>query len=134
MVDPTGSVKALELTFYNHKHSYNQPPFSIEIPRQSRCCPVELLMDYLVHRGHNPGPLFVLHDGSPTPRLFFTDQLSVAISQCGLNPAKYKGHSFRIGAASHAADRGLSDVQIRTLGRWKSNAFHKYIRIQSMTS
>ena len=56
------------------------------------------------------------------------------IKFCGLNPARYKGHSFRIGAASHAADRGLSDAQIRVLGRWKSNAFHRYIRIPSVST
>ena len=60
--------------------------------------------------------------------------LSLAIKFCGLNPARYKGHSFRIGAASHAADRGLSDAQIRVLGRWKSNAFHRYIRIPSVST
>lgn len=54
MVDPDGTVRAL--TFYNYKHCYNQPPpFSIEIQHQSRCCPVELLMDYIAHRGHIPG-------------------------------------------------------------------------------
>ena len=27
-----------------------------------------------------------------------------------------------------AADRGWSDAKIREMGRWKSNAFKKYIR------
>lgn len=35
---------------------------------------------------------------------------------CGLDPARYKGHSFRVGAASYAVEQGLSDSQIRTLG------------------
>ena len=48
---------------------------------------------------------------------------------CGLNPSVYKGHTFRIGAASHAAERGMSDAQIRILGRSKFNAFLKYIKI-----
>ena len=30
-----------------------------------------------------------------------------------------------------AADKGMSHAQIRTMGRWKSNAFLKYIRLQS---
>ena len=51
---------------------------------------------------------------------------------CGLDPSRYKGHSFRIGAASYAEDRGLSDAQIRMLGRWKSNAFLRYIRVPSL--
>jgi hypothetical protein len=33
-----------------------------------------------------------------------------------------------IGAASFAAENGLSDAQIRSMGRWNSNAFRKYIR------
>ena len=63
-----------------------------------------------------------------------TFRLSLAIKYCGLDPSRYKGHSFRIGAASLAADAGMSDAQIRALGRWQSNAFHKYIRIPSITS
>ena len=34
----------------------------------------------------------------------------------------------KIGAASLAAEKGLSDAQIRHLGRWKSDAFKLYIR------
>lgn len=58
----------------------------------------------------------------------------MAIVLCGQTPYRYKGHSFRIGAASHAADRGLSDAQIRALGRWKSNAFQRYIRVPRLVS
>ena len=64
----------------------------------------------------------------------FALQLSEAVRLCGLDPSRYKGHSFRIGAASHAAAQGMSDSQIRILGRWKSNAFHKYIRVSSMAT
>ena len=53
---------------------------------------------------------------------------------CGLDTSRYKGHSFRIGAASHAADKGFSDAQIRTLGRWKSDAFHLYIRSEWLSA
>ena len=87
------------------------------------------MLDYLTLRGYKPGPLFMTSHGHPVSRTTFTDQLFVVLKFCGLNPARYKGHSFRIGAASHAADRGLSDTQIRVLGRWRSNAFHSYIRI-----
>ena len=71
-------------------------------------------------------------DGLPVSRSQFSNQLSSVIQFCGLSPSFYNGHSFRIGAASHAADKGLSDAQICLLGRWKSNAFLKYFRTPSL--
>ena len=73
-------------------------------------------MDYLSLRGSRPGPLFCVADGSPVSRYIFIYKLSMAIKYCGLDPSRYKGHSFRIGAASYAADAGTSDALIRALG------------------
>ena len=42
-----------------------------------------------------------------------------------LDPTKYKGHSFRNGAATLAAECGFADAQIWSIGRWKSDAFPK---------
>ena len=125
---------AFKITFGNFKHSYNVRPFSILVSRQPQSCPVELLAKYLAMRGPRPGALFITVDGAPVSRSHFSNQLSSAIQFCGLSPSVYKGHSFRIGAASHAADKGLSDAQIRLLGRWKSNAFLKYLRTPSLCS
>ena len=129
LVNNSNSIVSLKLTFQDFKHSYNQPPFSIVITRAPTFCLVQLMLDYLTLRGYKPGPLFMTSHGHPVSRTAFTDQLSLALKFCELNPERYKGHSFRIGAASHAADRGLSDTQIRVLGRWRSHAFHRYIRI-----
>ena len=41
-------------------------------------------------------------------------------------------HSFRIGAASRAAAKGMSDSQIRAFGRYNSSAFLKYIRMPTL--
>ena len=78
---------------------------------------LELLSKYLEFRGGSPGPLFSTVDGAPVARYYFSNQLSSAIRRCGLSPTFYKGHNFLVGAASHAADRGLSDAQIRLLER-----------------
>ena len=134
LIDTSQHVVAFKIVFGNFKHNYNQRPFSIVISRQASVCPVLLLLDYLAIRGNSPGPLFMNQGNSPVSRSFFTDLLNRSLRTCGLNPALYKGHSFRIGAASFAADRGMSDAQIRALGRWKSNAFLKYIRIPSMST
>ena len=134
LTDVNQGVIALKFTFLDFKHNYNQRPFSVVVNRRKKFCPVQIILDYLSLRGNRPGPLFRLADGSPVSRDIFIDELSMAIKYCGLDPSRYKGHSFRIGAASYAADAGMSDAQIKALGRWKSNAFQKYIRIPSLSS
>ncbi|MGJ8945877.1 hypothetical protein AB9K17_23585, partial [Salmonella enterica subsp. enterica serovar Kentucky] len=42
---------------------------------------------------------------------------------------KYSGDSFRIGATSTAAARGIEDSTIRTLGRWESAVYLLYVRV-----
>ena len=69
-----------------------------------------------------------LFEDQSSPAYFFFR----ACHLCDLDPSRYKGHSFRIGAASYAADRGFSDAQIRMLGRWKSNAFLRYLRVPNL--
>lgn len=40
----------------------------------------------------------------------------------------YAGHSFRMEAATTAAECGLEGSLIKVLGRWKSEAYHLYIK------
>ena len=131
---PNRQVSALQITFYNFKHQYNKSPFSIVVSRQASLCPVQSMLDYLAIRGPQMGPLFMTSDGCHVLRSKFSTLLDQCIRSCNLNPARYKGHSFRIGAATHAAIQGLSDAKIRLLGRWKSDAFKRYIRVQSLPS
>ena len=91
-------------------------------------CPVEFLLCWCHVRGSNSGPLFCLADGSGVKTEVFTHQLKGALAFCDLDCSRYKAHSFCIGAASLAAENSMSDVQIRGLGRWKSDAFKLYIR------
>ena len=134
LVDEAGNTHGYKLTFINFKHSYNQRPISISLTRRDGTCPVYFLSDYLSRRSQQEGPLFQHIDGKPVTRSFFTTHLSTVFGLCGLDTANYKGHSFRIGAASHAAECGFSDSQIRLMGRWKSDAFKKYIRTPSLTT
>ena len=93
-------------------------------------CPVSAVLAYMAVRppGPGPGPLFDFHDGSPLSRARLVQHVRQALSQAGVDTVQYNGHSFRIGAATTAAQAGLSDSLIQTLGRWKSSAFISYIR------
>ena len=123
-------VTAATIVITDFKHNSDRRPFSVVLHCASGAefCPVNYLQRYCAMRGTIPGALFCFSDGSPVKTSHFTQQLRHALNFCGLDSSKYKSHSFRIGAASWAADKGLSDAQIRHLGRWKSDAFKLYIR------
>ena len=55
-------------------------------------------------------------------------ELRSGLRLAGIQAENYAGHSFRIGAATTAANQGLSDSLIKTLGRWESAAYMLYIR------
>ena len=80
-------------------------------------------------RTSSPGPLFLFRDGTTLSRATLVAHLRTALAQVGIDASQYSGHSFRIGAATSAAQAGYSDSFIRSLGRWKSAAFITYIRI-----
>ena len=58
----------------------------------------------------------------------FVESMRTALTQAGYKAKDYAGHSFRIGAATTAAQRGIQDSLIKTLGRWESSAYTRYIR------
>ena len=134
LVDVDQRVIALKFTFLDFKHNYNQRPFSVVEIVETIFVLYKSSWTICLFVGAGQGLLFCVADGSPVSRYIFIYKLSMAIKYCGLDPSRYKGHSFRIGAASYAADAGTSDAQIRALGRWKSNAFQKYIRIPALSS
>ena len=117
------------VTFRQYKHNVSGPPHKISFGHgPSKMSPVQALKTYLQLRGSQPGPLFCSITGQPISRHAFDCQLHKTLKFCHLDGSKYKGHSFRIGAATYRAELGDSDAQIRSLGRWHSNAFLKYIR------
>ena len=92
-------------------------------------CPVAAMLAYLVVRqGGAEGPLFKFADGRPLTRERFVDNIRVALVAAGIDSAPYSGHSFRIGAATTAAKKGVGDATIKMLGRWKSAAYQLYVR------
>ena len=71
--------------------------------------------------------MFVNQQGLTRDKL--VSHLRVALTKAGINPDIYANHSFQIGAATVAHIKGIEDSTIMTLGRWKSNAYQRYVRI-----
>ena len=118
------SLNGFVIKFRSYKHSVPGVVEQISIsPQPGNACQVYHLQNFLAVRGAQKGCLFINPSGTPVASSQVTEALHGALSFVGLSPMKYKGHSFRIGAATWAMQLGKSDAQIRSSGRWHSNAF-----------
>ncbi|XP_061187281.1 uncharacterized protein LOC133195456 isoform X3 [Saccostrea echinata] len=124
-----GKAYQVNVCFKTFKHNSSGVPKFISFSHgDCKISAVEALLQYLNIRKNITGPLFLLDNSLPLTRVKFNHTLKKCLLLCGLDSSKYKGHSFRIGAATAAAFKGCTDTQIRSMGRWQSNAFQKYIR------
>ncbi|RXN02472.1 proline and serine-rich 1-like protein [Labeo rohita] len=73
-------------------------------------------------------PLFTDDFNRPATRFWFQKHLKSVLLLSGTPADNFSSHSFRIGAATTAVQKGLSQQQIQALGRWSSEAFKSYIR------
>ncbi|CAG2252211.1 unnamed protein product [Mytilus edulis] len=74
-------------------------------------------------------PLFITIDKKPLERQYFITCIKKVLDICGFNSSHYNGHSFRIGAATSAGKAKIEDHLIKTLGRWTSDSYIRYIRV-----
>lgn len=112
--------KCIEFKIPHFKHSSQSTTLHIQQNTTNpQLCSFAALHNCLDVRNHKSSvePLFSFMDGSPVSRQFFTEQLKLALSFCGLDTNKYQSHSFRIGAATLAAASESSDIQIQNMGR-----------------
>ena len=102
-----GTVTVLKLTLRNYKHSNSFTPVDIFIYPERPVCPVYLLSEYINIWGQFPGPLFSWPDACQITWSFFVTALKEDLQFCDLDISHHKTHSFRIGAASWAAAKGI---------------------------
>jgi len=132
----TGQCCAIEIHFNSFKNSNCNkaavPVLQIQ-KRGGGTCPVKILDHYLSIRPGIEGPLFISASGIPiTPRLLRV-KLKAGVSFLSLVTSRFNTHSFRIGRATDMLLEGYSESQIRAAGRWRSNAFVKYLRPSNIT-
>ena len=124
----TVSPAALSITFCHFKHHIGEP-VTIQIKAcHGTTCPVKWMQTYLLLRGLRPGALFCDLAGNPVSysqylQFFASFKAFLRLSD-HITP-----HSARIGAATHAATKGVPEGLIKQMGRWKSDAYSRYIRI-----
>ena len=71
-------------------------------------CHIAEMLPYLVIWGREEGPLFRWKGKKAVTREDLMDRLRYILKEAGIDSSKYSGHSFRIGAATMAAARGIS--------------------------
>ena len=101
-------------------------------------CPLAALDTYIKlrniqHRLVQDKALFVSNDGLPLTRKSFISKLKFTIKQLGVDDSLYNGHSLRIGAATTCGQLRIEDHLIKTLGRWSSDCYNRYIRTDQKT-
>ena len=79
-------------------------------------------------------PLFHFLDGTAVHRSWLMQNVERLLHSAGHDPRLYSSHSFRKGGAVSLQDAGVEDSIIRRSGRWKSDAFHLYVRHATIDS
>ena len=110
------------------------PSVAVTIPATgSLTCPVRLLLLYMSFfpERHSDGSVF-----SPTAELSYSYAKALLetrqrLRAIGVDGRLFGCHSYRIGAATVAARRGLPDWAVKTLGRWNSACYQRYIRMEA---
>lgn len=92
-------------------------------------CPVRLLKKYLEFRHPSfVSNLYIHYDGTNLTRYQFSSVLQRVLSFCDVS-GHFRSHSFRIGGASEAKRLGIDDETIKKWGRWVSDVYLNYIRL-----
>ena len=94
-------------------------------------CPVRAMKQLIARDIQRPphAPLFCV--GLIAQQQFIQEYVvqklqTIGISS-GLGLASWNVHSFRRGAATWAAEVGIPEAQIQTIGRWRSDSYKAYI-------
>ena len=95
-------------------------------------CAVSRLVEFVKRRPPIVGPFFCHLNGKPLTQYQFTAILKKCV--CSFQPdyGKFTSHSFRIGAATAAAMAGYSVETIKQAGRWRSDAYRRYLKPESI--
>ncbi len=123
-------AREVSIAFVSFKHHKgNEPETRILQGASPDVCPSAMLRDYAKHRPvHWTGLLFVWKSGEQVEVREVRCCLPCCLAMAEEDAVDLSPHSFRIGAVSNAVARGASEGQLCMMGRWRSNAYMRYVR------
>ena len=131
--------KKIQIVLYTSKtHGQESGPQKVKIaaadPKKVEkmfFCPFSAVLHFMSTRGSYKSEeeqFFVFADRSPVCPHHFRSTLRSLISKIDLDPLLYDVHSFRSGRTCDLYKFGYSIDQIKSMGRWKSNAVYRYLK------
>lgn len=151
---PERQLRWRDLTFVSESHVRVHLAFSkTDLKQQgvdvdlygdgSAACPVRNLLALRAAAGHDDQPHALVFDGGDGVQVhrdrWFVHQMRQLLQlveerwKVGLRPELFSGHSLRQGAATSAWLSGVPEAAIMALGRWRSRAYVRYVRIPAPT-
>ncbi|CAN2387186.1 hypothetical protein PRIEUP_LOCUS8220, partial [Pristimantis euphronides] len=96
--------------------------------RGTQMCPVVTWRRLAEVNVGGSGPALRHADGSFLSRYQFTVVFKRCLHLLGVAEDGFSPHSFRIGAATEAVQRGLGAEVVKRIGRWESDRYRSYVR------
>ncbi|XP_069057794.1 integrase/recombinase xerD homolog [Pleurodeles waltl] len=91
-------------------------------------CPVRLGVILRSGSEFSAGPVFCHAGGRKVTAAQLLAVLRKGIAGMGLEAERFGTHSFRIGMATEAGEKGWDREEMMALGRWRSDCFRRYVR------
>ena len=130
--------KLMVVLYTSKTHGQESRPQKIKISAKATkiadnrfFCPVKSVISYMKIRGSfidYSEQFFVFADRSPVKPFHLRSTLRELIEDLNLDSSLYDVHSFRSGRTCDLAKFGYSIDEIKTMGRWKSNAVYRYLK------
>ena len=79
------------------------------------------------------GPAFRVEGGMCYEKAQLNKDLKTMLGPWIRYGGKISSHSFRAGLASALARGGVNDAEIKSMGRWTSEAFKRYVLLPRLT-
>lgn len=142
LFDPDRHLTRSDVNYYNKglrirvkweknlQNSTRMSYVSIPFATDPQLCPVLSYIEMVnsIPARSPDGALAIFHDGKPIPLYYFQKIWKKAVTCIGLDPAHYRLHGLRRGAATYIAGASTqARDRLKAYGRWSSNVFLNYV-------